>query len=138
MIFVKKALRAAVARRLPIVLFAVTLSAAVGASLAGDDHDGDHDRARRALEAGEVLPLRVILERIERAWPGQIVEVELERHDGRWKYEIKLLRAGGALVKLKVDARDGSVLGVKGRKDAGQEERHGDDEHAGEKRGEQR
>ena len=92
---------------------------------AGDGHGGDHDRARQALEAGEVLPLRVILERVERAYPGQIVEVELEREHGRWEYEIKLLRSGGSLVKLKVDARDGSILGVKGRKDGGPGDRRG-------------
>jgi hypothetical protein len=39
----------------------------------------DHDRARQALEAGEVLPLRTILERVEREYPGQVVDVELER-----------------------------------------------------------
>ena len=101
----------------------------------GDGHGADHDRARQALEAGEVLPLRAILERVERAYPGQIVEVELEREDGRWEYEIKLLRSGGALVKLRVDARDGSIIGVKGRKDHRQGERRG--EAGGEQRGEQ-
>lgn len=83
----------------------------VGASQAGDGHD--HDRARRALESGEILPLRVILERVERDYPGQIMEVELEREDPRWLYEIKLLRPDGALVKLKIDARDGALLGSK-------------------------
>ncbi|MBI1906601.1 MAG: PepSY domain-containing protein [Rhodocyclales bacterium] len=78
--------------------------------------DGDdHERARRALEAGEVLPLRTVLDRIEPDHPGQVMEVELEREDGVWVYEIKLLRAGGALVKLEVDARDGSVRRVKER-----------------------
>ena len=89
-----------------------------GSGLAGDrdgGHGGDHDRAREALEAGEVLPLRTIIERVERDYPGQIVEVELERENGRWEYEIKVLRAGGALAKIKLDARDGSVLGVKGK-----------------------
>jgi len=38
------------------------------------------------------------------------MEVELERQDGRWLYELKLLRSGGSLVKLKVDARDGRIL----------------------------
>ena len=40
------------------------------------------------------------------------VELERQREAGaeRWVYEIKLLRTGGALVKLKVDARDGSVI----------------------------
>ena len=121
-------------------------SSVVSAGSAGDGHGGDHDRARQALEAGEVLPLQVILERVEAAYPGQIVEVELEREHGRWEYEIKLLRSGGSLVKLKVDARDGSILGVKGRKEReergqGERRRGGDDEpraaDAGEPRGEQ-
>lgn len=79
--------------------------------------DADHDRARRALEAGEVLPLGTILTRLEREHPGQVldVELELEQHGGveRWVYEVKLLRKGGALVKLEVDARTGTVISRK-------------------------
>lgn len=95
------------------VLLAVLLlpAWAVPGRAGGDDHE----RARRALEAGEVLPLRTVLDRIESDHPGQVMEVELEREDGVWVYEIKLLRAGGALVKLEVDARDGSVRRVKER-----------------------
>lgn len=85
----------------------------IGPSQADDGHD--HDRARQALEAGEVLPLRTILERVDRDHPGQVMEVDLERKDGRWIYEIKLLRTGGSLVKLKLDARDGTLLEAKGR-----------------------
>lgn len=75
----------------------------------------DHERAREALEAGEILPLRTVIEKLERDYPGQVIEVELEREDGRWVYKIKLLRANGALVKLKVDAGDATLLGIKGR-----------------------
>ena len=78
----------------------------------------DHDRARQAVEAGEVLPLRTILERVEREYPGQVIDVELDREQEnsieRWVYRIKVLRTGGALIKLKVDARDGSIIGRKG------------------------
>ena len=81
--------------------------------------DEDHDRARKALEAGEVLPLRAILERVERDHPGQVIDVDLEKeHKGeiqRWIYEIKLVRPGGALVKLKINARDGTLLSEKTR-----------------------
>ena len=86
-----------------------------GAASAGET--SDHERAREALEAGEILPLRTILERIERDYPGRVMEVELERSREGWIYEIKLLRKGGALVKLEVDARDGAVLGVKSKGD---------------------
>lgn len=88
------------------------------AGMAENERERDHDRARQAVEAGEVLPLRTILERVERQYPGQVIDVELEReHENsqeRWIYRIKLLRSGGALIKLKVDARDGSIIGRKG------------------------
>lgn len=86
----------------------VLLAVGTGGALAGDGHD--HDRARQALQAGEILPLKAILARVEKEHPGQVMEVELERDDGRWVYEIKLLRAGGALSKLKIDAHDATVL----------------------------
>ncbi|MEO8544133.1 MAG: PepSY domain-containing protein [Burkholderiaceae bacterium] len=70
----------------------------------------DHDRARAALQAGEVLPLTEILARVARTHPGQVLEVDLERDHGVWIYELKLLQSDGLLVKLKVDARDGTVV----------------------------
>ena len=70
----------------------------------------DHDRARQAVQAGQVLPLPTVLERLQREVPGQVLEVELEQERERWIYEIKLLQAGGALIKLKVDARDATVI----------------------------
>jgi hypothetical protein len=72
--------------------------------------DSDHERAREAVARGEVLPLGTVLQRLERSHPGQVLEVELERDDGRWIYEIKLLQAGGRLMKLEVDARSAEVL----------------------------
>ena len=83
----------------------------MGVSYAADNHD--HERARQAVEAGDVLPLRTILDRVEREYPGQVMEVELDRDHGVWVYEIKLLRKGGALMKLKIHAGDGSILGFK-------------------------
>ena len=101
------------ARKVLACLVAVFLSwSAISLTMADDD---DHDRARRAMEAGEIMPLRSIIERVERDYPGQIIEVELERDDGLWVYEIELLRSSGALTKLKLNAGDGTLLGIKGR-----------------------
>ena len=100
---------------LPLRWLALPLRLALlaGSGAAHADRE-DHERARKALEAGEVLPLKTILERVEENFPGQVMDVELERERvggrERWIYEIKVLRTGGALVKLKLDARDGSVL----------------------------
>lgn len=100
-----------------VVGLAVAVLSIGQAAAGGDEHD--HDRARAALERREILPLRAILDKVEREHPGKVVEVELEREHGRWIYEIRLLRSGGALVRLDVDARDGTVLGVRARDDKG-------------------
>jgi uncharacterized membrane protein YkoI len=44
-----------------------------------------------------------------------VLEVELERDDGRWIYELKLLQGGGQLLKLELDAATGQVLKVRSR-----------------------
>jgi uncharacterized iron-regulated membrane protein len=77
--------------------------------------DSEQDRARAAVQAGKVLPLKTLLERMEREHPGHVLEVELEQDDGRWIYEIKLLQPGGRLVKLELDAASGAVLQRKER-----------------------
>ncbi|MBS1227915.1 MAG: peptidase propeptide and ypeb protein [Proteobacteria bacterium] len=103
-------MRSAGKRQKRLVL-ALTAGLCLAIALPGHaDSDHDHDRARQALEAGEILPLRTVLEKLARDVPGQVMEVELERRGERWIYEIKLLRPGGALIKLKVDARDAAVL----------------------------
>lgn len=77
--------------------------------------DSDQDRARAAVQAGKVLPLRTLLERLERTHPGQVLEVEIEQDNGRWIYEIKLLQPGGRLLRLELDAATAEVLRHKER-----------------------
>lgn len=77
---------------------------------AAADGPGDHERARAALQAGEILPLQKVLDRVQRSHPGDVLEVELEREGGRWVYELKLLQRGGSLLRLDVDARTAEVL----------------------------
>jgi uncharacterized membrane protein YkoI len=102
-------------RRLTVGMLAGLVVALIpwGAALA--DEPADHERARRALEAGEVMPLRTVLEQVERDYPGEVLEVELDREDDVWVYEIKLIRRGGDVLKLELDARDGSLRRIRGR-----------------------
>lgn len=80
-----------------------------------DASRSDHEQARRAVEAGEIMPLRSLLDAIETDYPGQVVEVELEHEDGLLVYEIKVLQASGQRLKLILDARTGEVLRVKSK-----------------------
>lgn len=75
----------------------------------------DHEQAYRAVQAGEVMPLRAVLERLEREHAGQVLDVELERENGRWIYEIKLLQPSGQRIKLEIDARTADVIQRKTR-----------------------
>lgn len=91
------------------------LACALGVGAAVHAHDDDHDLARQALEERKVLPLRGVLDKVEREIPGQVLQVEFERDDGRYVYKIRLLQPDGRIAKLKVDAQDGRVLGIKRR-----------------------
>lgn len=83
---------------------------------AGNDRN-DHERARQAVAAGLVLPLPVVLERLQKEVPGQVLEVELEREREAWIYEIKLLTPAGQLSKIKLDARTGALMELRRRDD---------------------
>lgn len=103
------------ALRRPFVLMALAVAAATAgtaAQAAERGHD-DHDLARQALERGQVLPLRTVLEKVEREYQGQVLKVEFEHDDGRFIYEIRLLQQDGRRAKLKIDAVDGRVLQIK-------------------------
>jgi uncharacterized membrane protein YkoI len=106
------------------LLFGLTLALLAGQALAhqnGDgmhgqgakvweDDDDNHDRARRASEGGEILTMPEILKRIRSQTPGRVLDTELEREDGRWIYEIKLLDAKGRLYEVEIDAHNGEIL----------------------------
>jgi uncharacterized membrane protein YkoI len=70
----------------------------------------DHDRARAALGRGEVRPLAQILETVTSEIPGEVVEVELEREQGAWLYELKVIAPDGHVLEVLVDAASGALL----------------------------
>lgn len=102
------------ARRSRLAAF-VLCAAALAVPPAWASGKDDHDRARQAVQAGQVLPLPTVLERLQREVPGQVLEVELEQERERWIYEIKLLTPAGQLTKVKLDARTAEVLRVRSR-----------------------
>ena len=75
----------------------------------------EREQAIRALEAGEIMTLQKVLTKISQEVPGQLIKVELEREQGRWVYEFKLLRQGGEQIKLVVNAVNGEVIQTKSK-----------------------
>lgn len=107
--------------RLAITATAMYAAIVVTANLPSPANaDGrDHDRARQALLDGSVLPLADILAKVQRQYPGQVLEVELEpgrkRAGNDWIYEIKILSADGRLSKLRVNAQTAEILLARSR-----------------------
>ncbi|SFB46570.1 Peptidase propeptide and YPEB domain-containing protein [Rhizobium sp. NFR07] len=95
-------------RLIPLALLSAILAAAPQAH-ADDDH---LDRLRDAVSRGEVMPLSKLQDEVRRAFPGEIIKVELDEDDDRFIYEFKVLKANGRLVEIEMDAKDGRVLDV--------------------------
>ncbi|KQS84037.1 peptidase [Methylobacterium sp. Leaf361] len=70
----------------------------------------DADRARRALESGEIRPLDVVLAAARSAVPGDVVSVDLKRDDGHWLYKLRILGPDGKRRTVKVDAGTLKIL----------------------------
>jgi uncharacterized membrane protein YkoI len=98
--------------------FALLLVLSLIAAPAFADRD-DQDLARLAREAGEILPLSNILEAAMAEHAGRVIEVDLEREDGRWVYELELVSPDGRLYEMEIDAASGKILKV-------EDEGHGD------------
>lgn len=98
---------------LPASFLAAFLVFAAAPAFADDDDRDDHVEARAALQRGEILPLVQILEQVRRREPGDVIEVELEREDEGWEYDVKVLTPTGIVRKVTLDARTGAVLKVR-------------------------
>ena len=70
----------------------------------------DHDRARRALEEGQARPLADILAEVRPRLGGEVIDVEFEREDGRYVYELKVITPAGQLREIEVDALTAEIL----------------------------
>lgn len=93
-----------------VLLVAALLVGPAFSTFAGKD---DHVEARELLKRGEIVPLAQILDVVGKRAPGDVIEVELEREDGKWEYKVKVLTPTGRVLKLYLDARNGAVIRIK-------------------------
>ena len=91
-------------RPLRLLLIALLLAAAPARA------DSDGERARAALERGEIRPLDAVLAAAKAAVPGDVVAVDLKRDDGQWLYKLRILGADGRRRDVKIDARTLKVI----------------------------
>ena len=68
-------------------------------------------RARDAVRSGQAQPLGQVLPAVMGRCPGQFLDAWLRQAGGGQVYVIKILRPGGRVAKLQVDARSGRIVG---------------------------
>ncbi len=83
------------------------------APVSADDHWHD---LHAAVREERIVPLPTLLDWLEARYAGQILEVELERDDGRLAYEIEMLGPQGQVVEFEFDAESGELVGMEGVK----------------------
>ncbi len=72
--------------------------------------DLDHETARTLRLEGKILPLATILSRLETLDLTTVLELELEREQGRLLYEVKALNQHNRVVEVYIDASTGELL----------------------------
>lgn len=99
-----------------VALMAVAVAALSPVSVWADSKD--QARAREAMLKGEISSLSEALGVIEKEYPGNILEVELEEEDDfnppEFLYEIKVLTVQGDVIKVKLHAKTLEIVEVKG------------------------
>lgn len=70
----------------------------------------DHDKAQELVKSGKILPLAIILQRLNKLEQGHILEVELERKKKRLVYEIELVNEQGIVIEYIFDAKTGDLI----------------------------
>jgi uncharacterized membrane protein YkoI len=91
-------------------LIVTTLVAALlgGGAFAGERMR--HNEVLQLRESGQIMAMEEIMVRAREAQPGHLIEAELERENGRYIYELKILDAEGRVHELELDAATAEVL----------------------------
>lgn len=76
-----------------------------------NSRDLNQDEALQLRQEGRIIPLEQLMQTISRLYPqAQLLEVDLEEHNGTYQYDIDLLTAEGFARELELDAHTGHVL----------------------------
>jgi len=73
----------------------------------------DAQEARELKQSGQIMPLEQLITRVNKDYPGQIIEIELDEEKDRYVYDIELVDEEGVVIELKIDASTGEVLRYK-------------------------
>ncbi|MGV3552470.1 PepSY domain-containing protein [Rhizobium sp.] len=70
----------------------------------------EQDEVRAAVRAGLIRPLEEVLAEARKSIDGDIVEIEFDKDDDRYIYEIEYVRRDGQLMEMKIDAKTLAII----------------------------
>lgn len=102
--------------RRDLTMAALVVALVAAAPQLADARDEDElrrDEVRRAVETGQIRSLADILKAVREKLPGEVAGVEIDRKDGRWRYEFRVVDGQGRLFEVYIDARSGEIERIK-------------------------
>ena len=81
-----------------------------------DEPIDDHEKAIRAVNDGEILPLDEILVRVSREFTGRVISISLKDSEKGlfgWVYDIMIIEPGNYVKQLRVDAGTSTILSIR-------------------------
>jgi uncharacterized membrane protein YkoI len=91
---------------------AALLGALVAAAAVPALADDDHVTARKLRQSGQIMPLEKIIERARAEKPGDVLETEFDRKNGRYVYEVEIVDEAGQVWEIKLDASTGALIEI--------------------------
>tara|TARA_B100001741_G_scaffold276989_1_gene248160 strand:+ start:386 stop:727 length:342 start_codon:yes stop_codon:yes gene_type:complete len=80
-----------------------------------NDQLPDHEKAIKAVNEGEILPLDEILVKINQKYAGRVISISLKDSEKGlfgWVYDIMIIEPGNLVKQLRVDAGTSTILSV--------------------------
>ena len=78
--------------------------------------ESDHEKAIRAVNEGEILPLDEILNKVQNKFTGRIISINLKDNEKGlfgWVYDIMIIDIENNVKQLRVDAGTSTILSIK-------------------------
>ena len=75
----------------------------------------DHEKAIRAVNEGEILPLDEILVKVNQEYAGRVISISLKDNEKGlfgWVYDIMIIEPGNLVKQIRVDAGTSTILSV--------------------------
>jgi uncharacterized membrane protein YkoI len=78
------------------------------------EHDDrpSRDDLSQLVQEGRIRPLAVLKARVLEKLPGELIEITVDRDEGRIIYEFRILRDSGRVTEVEVDAASGRIVEI--------------------------